>query len=133
MEKPYHEMTADERLRHRIATNRGLEKSTPIGKLEASINGVTARLAALKRRATYGAVAAVVGGTARGLMTGSPKTLKNSWIVAATTSGEAVRGWPTGYTKEQIDPACYEQILANDDNIIDNGPELRALITTKAF
>jgi hypothetical protein len=62
------------------------------------------------QRATYGAIAGIVGGAAQGVMRGRDKLPMNSWVVASTTrkppkSDELAtsedkigsrRGWPTG-------------------------------------
>jgi hypothetical protein len=49
-------------------------------------------------RATYGAVAGVVGGNAMNIMTPRERNQLNSWVVAADTN------LPTGYTEDQLDP-----------------------------
>lgn len=49
-------------------------------------------------RATYGAVAGVVGGNAIGLMMGRPMDARNSWVVAVNNH------LPTGYNENQLDP-----------------------------
>lgn len=62
-------------------------------------------LAARRQRATYGAVAGVVGTTPRALMTGKPRDPRHSWIVNRSS------GQPTGYEPDQMDPeldACAE-------------------------
>jgi len=48
------------------------------------------------QRATYGAVAAVLGHTPRTLMIGRDRDQRHSWIVSARS------GQPTGYRAEQI-------------------------------
>ena len=49
-------------------------------------------------RATYGAVAGVLGGIAQGVMTGRDISHRNSWIVSEKT-------WlPTGYQHGQMHP-----------------------------
>ena len=50
------------------------------------------------RRATYGAVAAVLGHSPRSLLRGRERDRRFSWIVNRET------GMPTGYAEEQIDP-----------------------------
>lgn len=50
------------------------------------------------QRATYGAVAGVVGLVARSVMQGQVKGPRNSWVVSSETH------LPTGYTKEQRHP-----------------------------
>ena len=51
-----------------------------------------------RQRATYGAFASVVGGTANGVMYKKPKNPLHSWIVSADTSQ------PTGYVLHQKHP-----------------------------
>lgn len=54
------------------------------------------------QRATYGAVAGLVGGIARGLMQGRPKDQLHSWIVSQDT------GLPTGYDSDKMHPKLRE-------------------------
>lgn len=86
--------------------------------LDAIVNQLDAR----KQRATYDAVAGLVGGLPRGLMAGRPKNRKDSWVVAKTGSR---RGSPTGYTEDQIHPDCLRQIREGLENVIDDPEELR--------
>ena len=51
-----------------------------------------------RQRATYGAVAAVLGHTPRTLMIGRERDQRHSWIVSARS------GQPTGYRPDQIHP-----------------------------
>ena len=64
------------------------------------------------RRATYGAIAGIVGGAALGVMHGREKSPEYSWVVAASTSKatQSRRGWPTGYADDEIHPECLKQI-----------------------
>jgi len=61
MSKAYHEMTSAERIADRIARNRRIEEATFSGVSGLSLQGIVARLDAHKQRATYGAVAELVG------------------------------------------------------------------------
>lgn len=72
---------------------------------------IIARLARHRQRATYGALAGVVGGLPRSVMSGLPKTRENSWIVAAAT------GLPTGYTAGEMAPelSWRDEIIATPD------------------
>jgi hypothetical protein len=79
--------------------------------------GVVAKLNERKQRATYGAVAGIVGVLPRGLMAGRPRNHKYSWVVAATGRR---RGWPTGYTDNQIHPDCLRQINSHLPNVIED-------------
>lgn len=49
-------------------------------------------------RATYGAVAGVLGGIPQGVMLDREKSQRNSWVVNAET------GTPTGYRTESLHP-----------------------------
>ena len=131
MAKSYSEMTPAERIRDRIAKNRRMEESVFSGNAGLSLDGIVHQLAARKQRATYGAVAELVGVLPRGLMSGRAKTPEYSWVVAATSSTLSRRGFPTGYSVNQIDPDCYRQICRGDDNIIDLADVLRVWLGRK--
>jgi hypothetical protein len=62
------------------------------------------------RRATYGAVASVVGSSPRSLLKGRDRGRRFSWIVNRDT------GLPTGYADDQIDPRLKESgpVIASD-------------------
>ena len=77
------------------------------------------RLAKHRQRATYGALAGMVGRQAIGVMNGLPKDKKNSWIVAKKN------GLPTGFNDEDIDPH-----LANSVNLIKSTDELAAWLNS---
>ncbi|MEP6730631.1 MAG: hypothetical protein ABJE10_08330 [bacterium] len=68
------------------------------------LDGVIEALDRHQQRATYSAVAALIGEAPRSLMRGKPRTQSNSWIVSKTT------GVPTGYGDAEIHP----QLKAND-------------------
>jgi hypothetical protein len=119
--KPYHQMSPSERLADRIAKNRQIEASVH-ARQGLSLDGIVAQLNARKQRATYAAVAFLVGALPRGLMSGRPRSYADSWIVAA--SGPAP-GWPTGYAVHQIDPDCYRQICEGRGTIIEDPKKLR--------
>ena len=72
---------------------------------------IIATLARHRQRATYGALAGLVGGLPRSVMSGLPKTPENSWIVAAAT------GRPTGYAAGEMAPelSCRPEIIATPD------------------
>jgi hypothetical protein len=127
--KPYHEMTAAERLADRIAKNRRIEQGLIAGKGGLSLDGIVAQLDARRQRATYGAVAELVGVLPIGLMSGRRKSYRDSWIVAGGQGSR--RGWPTDYTTNQIHPVCYSQICHGVDNIIDSGKALKQWLDTK--
>jgi hypothetical protein len=77
-------------------------------------------------RASYGAVAGIIGGSARSLMTGRPHSLADSWVVAARTNRKtgARRGWPTGYRDDEIDQDCFNQIQANPGGFVSDSDQL---------
>jgi hypothetical protein len=133
MSKAYHEMTSAERIADRIARNRRIEEATFSGVSGLSLQGIVARLDAHKQRATCGAVAELVGKPSRGLMSGrARKASRIRGSLLATNSQDSRRGWPTGYSKNQIHPDCYRQILEGVDNIIDTGEALKQWISEKA-
>lgn len=68
-----------------------------------TIDQVIEQLARHRHRATYGAVAGVVGGLARSVMGRHPRTQRNSWVVSAST------GLPTAYLPQDIDPQLLSQ------------------------
>lgn len=84
-----------------------------------SLEDIAASLAAGRQRATYGAVAAIVGAIPRGLMARRPREPRYSWIVNAKT------GRPTGYADAQFDPECLRQIRAGEKNVIRNAEDLK--------
>lgn len=55
------------------------------------------------QRASYGAVAGVLGTTARSVLQGRPKNKRHSWVVNQET------GQPTGYHDFLIHPALEER------------------------
>jgi alkylated DNA nucleotide flippase Atl1 len=67
------------------------------------------------QRATYGAVAKVVGHAPRSLLKGRDRGRRYSWIVNRDT------GLPTGYQEDQIDPRLRES-----GRVLNSDVELRA-------
>ena len=65
------------------------------------------------QRATYGAVAALVGRTPQNVMQGCPRNRLHSWVVNKET------GIPTKYPAEMIHPALKErdEILSSDQGL----------------
>ena len=65
------------------------------------------------RRATYGAVASLLGHSPRSLLRGRERGRRFSWIVNRET------GMPTGYPEDQIDPRLRDSgpVLANDGEL----------------
>lgn len=90
---------------------------------EWNLDSVVAALNARHQRASYKAVADMLGQHANQLMQGRPRNPLNSWVVASSTCKREGRrlGWPTGY----IDPECARQIEDDPDNFIRNADELR--------
>lgn len=80
-----------------------------------TLDEVIALLNEHKQRATYGAVAGIVGGTPRGLMKDRTACKADSWVVAKTTKRktESRRGRPTGFLDSQLHGECRKQF---DDN-----------------
>jgi hypothetical protein len=68
-------------------------------------------LVQFKQRATYGAVAGVVGGNPRTVMSRQTKSFRSSWVVSSRTDRKlgAKRGWPTGYSAAEVDPELFER------------------------
>lgn len=81
---------------------------------------IVGQLNSRKQHATYGAVAGIAGGIARGLMQNRPKSHENSWVVAKAD------GRPTGYTKEQIHPDCLRSINDRPGDVILNAESLKS-------
>ena len=79
------------------------------------LDAVLDQLQRFEQRATYGAVADVVGGIAQGVMQGRPKTPRHSWVVSKAT------GLPTGYREHEAAPT-----LRGRSHVIASGRELRA-------
>ena len=91
-----------------------------------TLNDIVRLLNKHHQRATYGAVAGVLGVSARGIMNGRTPCDQDSWIVAKTTSRKtgSRRGWPTGYTDAQIHSECLRQIHRNPAGFIDDEDDL---------
>jgi hypothetical protein len=67
------------------------------------------------QRATYGAVAAVVGGHAQSVLQGRDRDWRHSWVVNRES------GLPTKYPKGMIHPS-----IEHHERILSTGEELRA-------
>lgn len=119
MSKPYSQMTPEERLRDRIAKNRRIDQRAGF-----TLDGIVDQLSSHRRRATYAAVAQLLGVIPRNLMANRPRSRRDSWVVAGSSDGDSRRGWPTGYGDSQIDPECIRQISAGDDNILETPMQL---------
>ena len=75
-------------------------------------------LNAQRQRATYGAVAAVIGAAPRTLMSGRDRDQRHSWVVSRKT------GQPSGYESDQLHP----DLLAVA-HVIESRDELQAWLT----
>ncbi|MGE5099542.1 MAG: hypothetical protein ACM3SX_06110 [Deltaproteobacteria bacterium] len=84
------------------------------------LDGILAALNSHQQRATYSAVAALVGQTPRLLMHGKPREQGNSWIVSKTT------GRPTGYVDADVHPHLTAQ-----DTILTTREELAAWLANR--
>ena len=72
------------------------------------------------QRATYGAVARLVGHSPRSLLKGRERGRRYSWIVNRET------GRPSGYAEDQIDPR-----LSDSGPVIASETELQAWLATR--
>jgi hypothetical protein len=84
------------------------------------LDGVIAALDRHQQRATYSAVAALLGETPRLLMHKRPRTRENSWIVSKGT------GRPTGYADGDVHP----QLTANEA-VLSTREELASWLATR--
>jgi len=77
------------------------------------LDAVLAALNRHQQRATYSAVAALLGQTPRLLMHGRPRAPENSWIVSKST------GRPTGYADGDIHPhlTTIETVLTTREDL----------------
>lgn len=120
--KPYHQMTPSERLSLRLAQNESRQNEVI---MHWTVETIAEQLDRHQQRATYGAVAEVIGVLARGVMQGRTKSRRLSWIVA-------VNGKPTGYAEQEIHPECRRQIESRSRDFIQNGSDLRQWLAASA-
>lgn len=80
-----------------------------------TIDQIIEQLARHRQRATYGAVAGVLGRLPRSVMSGRPKTQENCWVVSVSA------GLPTGYGEQDMHPD-----LLSRSEILSTAEELRA-------
>jgi hypothetical protein len=76
-----------------------LFRSSPMHTLDE----IVAQLDQHHQRATYGAVAALLGHSPRSLMKGRPRNPESSWIVSSSSA------MPTGYAESERHPALEER------------------------
>ena len=74
-----------------------------------------------RQRATYGAVAAVLGRSPRMLMVGRERDTRHSWVVSRRT------GQPTKYEAGQMHPA-----LTQNERVIETREELELWLAARA-
>ena len=89
---------------------------------EITLDGILDILGQTRQRATYGAVASVLGKTPRALMRGKERAQHHSWIVNRNN------GLPTGYDEALLHPE-----LAQNEHIIDSREELEAWLASNSL
>ncbi len=109
--------TALHRLSERIITTQLL---TEIHMSSAALDQILDELDVARQRATYGAVAAVVGASPRTLMSGRERGPRHSWVVNLRS------GLPTDYADELIHPQ-----LTTSDTIIKTKDDLIAWLAAR--
>ncbi len=87
--------------------------------LDMQMDQILSALNSACQRATYGAVAAMVGKTPRTLMKGRPRDQRHSWVV------NRKNGLPTGYEPAQLHPALQEHA-----HVIDSRAELAGFLSS---
>lgn len=92
-----------------------------------TLDDLILRLNQQRQRATYGAIAGLLGGvTATELMSGRPRNRSNSWVVAATGSGY---GKPSHYKEDDIHSECRRQIAERQNDFISDSKILGAWLS----
>lgn len=86
-----------------------------------SIDSIAEQLDRFRQRATYGAVAAVLGRSPRNLMAGRSRSQGDSWIVSNSN------GMPTGYEPDQVHPE-----IKSREEILRSGKELETWLENPA-
>jgi hypothetical protein len=86
---------------------------------DVTLDQVLDALDSARQRATYGAVASVLGKSPRMLMRGRTRDQRHSWIVNRNS------GKPTGYSDDELHPD-----LERNAHIIDTPIELVGWLTT---
>ncbi len=79
-----------------------------------SLKAILKLLSKYHQRATYGAMADLLGRTARTVVAGSPRDYLHCWVVNKDT------GLPTAYPEGMIHPAIEEraEILGSSDELL---------------
>jgi len=86
---------------------------------DSTLDGILVTLEQARQRATYGAVASLLGKTPRTLMRGRERAQRHSWIVNRNN------GLPTGYDETLLHPE-----LAQNAHVIDSRAELEAWLAS---
>ncbi len=86
-----------------------------------TLDHVLATLEQTRQRATYGAVARLLGKPPRALMRGRERGPRHSWVVSRSN------GLPTGYDESLLHPE-----LALNAHVIDSREELESWIASSA-
>jgi hypothetical protein len=87
-----------------------------------TLDAILDLLNAHHQRATYGAVAGVLGKSARSVMQGRPRDWRHSWVVNAET------GWPSEYPAGKVHPAIEER-----EEVVSSPEELLQWIETEGW
>ena len=88
--------------------------------IDATLDQVLDALEHARQRATYGAVASLLGKTPRTLMRGRQRDRRHSWVVNRTS------GRPTGYTDDEMHPE-----LDTNERLIDTRLELEEWLSRR--
>ncbi len=89
--------------------------------LDMQMDQILSALDSASQRATYSAVAALLGKTPRTLMKGRARDQQHSWVV------NRKNGLPTGYEPALLHPALQEHA-----HVIDSRDELAAFLSSHA-
>ena len=87
-----------------------------------SLKAILTLLAKHHQRATYGAVAELLGRTPRSLLSGSPRDFLHCWVVNRET------GQPTAYLVGMIHPSLEER-----PEILESAEELHAWLRARGY
>jgi hypothetical protein len=85
---------------------------------EEALSPIVEQLERHRQAATYGAVAGVIGGVARFLMSNRPRDHRHSWVVSKETQR------PTGYRPSEMHPALIRSV--EEKGVIEMPEELKA-------
>jgi hypothetical protein len=107
--------------RRRDHTPRSYGKAPSTARVSGSpdLDGILACLERHRQRATFGAVAGLLGREPLTLFDGYPRTRRTSWVVSKST------GRPTGQEGAAVHPDLFQ-----NPHVISNGAELKAWLET---